>query len=102
MGIYEYIPADRYITREELVSITGKSDRKIRLEIAEIRKNPDTVIVSSAHGKGYKRAATIAELQMCLAESRSRVNEEKQKQEAIIRRISRMERRGPQPSLFEY
>ena len=33
MSIYSLIPRDRYITREELVRISGLSDRKIRDEI---------------------------------------------------------------------
>lgn len=33
MNIYDLIPSDRYITREELVRKTGYSDRKIREEI---------------------------------------------------------------------
>lgn len=32
MNVYDYIPKDRWITREELVSNTGLSDRKIRSE----------------------------------------------------------------------
>lgn len=100
MGIYEYIPDDRYITREELVSLTGLSDRMVRRMIQDIRKKPDTVIISSSSGKGYKRPSTIQELEICLAESRSRVQEEKLKQVAIIKRINTMSRRGPQPSLF--
>ena len=35
--IYNLIPQDRYITREELVQIVGVSDRTIRNAIANIR-----------------------------------------------------------------
>ena len=72
----------------------------VRRQLQEIRKRPDTVIISSSQGKGYKRPSSIRELEICLAESRSRVQEEKLKQEAILMRIRRMNRRGPQPSLF--
>ena len=64
MSIYDYIPQDRWITREDLVSITGMSDRKIRDEINALRKDPLTIIVSSSQGKGYKRPSNVEELRM--------------------------------------
>lgn len=83
MSIYHLIPRDRYITREELVRRTGYSDRMIRREINELRKRPETVIVSSSHGKGYKRPSCREELLMCLNESKSRVREELEKQRVL-------------------
>lgn len=83
MKIYDLIPSDRYITREELVRKTGLSDRKIREEINTLRKNPGTVIVSSSHGKGYKRPSNVEELRNCLYESKSRVNDELEKQRVL-------------------
>jgi len=74
--IYNMIPKDRYITREELVRMTGKSDRMIRREINELRKNPDTVVISSSHGKGYKRPQTIEEIKLYMFECQSRINDE--------------------------
>lgn len=102
MSIYSFIPSDRYITREELVQITGYSDRMIRREINELRKHPETVIVSSSHGKGYKRPTNIEELQACLLESRSRVAEENEKQRILEKAISAFQRRlgNPQLELF--
>ena len=98
MSIYDLIPKDRYITREELVSMTGYSDRKIRDEINALRKNPATVIVSSSHGKGYKRPSNVDELKLCLYESKSRVNDELEKQRVLeqsIRIMSQLEKDGP-------
>ena len=83
IDIYRFIPKDRYITRDELVRMTGYSDRMIRREINELRKRPETVIVSSSHGKGYKRPSCKEELQMCLNESKSRVREELEKQRVL-------------------
>ena len=90
MSIYDYIPQDRWITREDLVSITGMSDRKIRDEINALRKNPLTIIVSSSQGKGYKRPSNVEELRICLFESKSRVNDELEKQKAIEQAIEAM------------
>ena len=92
MNIYDLIPSDRYITREELVRKTGLSDRKIRDEINTLRKNPRTVIVSSSHGKGYKRPSNVDELRNCLYESKSRVNDELEKQRVLYLAIGKMER----------
>ncbi len=84
MGLYEYIPRDRYITREELVVMTGLSDRAVRMEINELRKRPETVIISSSSKKGYKRPESEEELKMCLNESRSRVMDEIEKQKVLM------------------
>ena len=91
MGIYDFIPKDRYITREELVSITGMSDRKVRDEINALRKDPKTVIVSSSQGKGYKIPSSVNELTLCLNESKSRVKDEVEKQRALEQAILEMQ-----------
>jgi len=82
-GIYEYIPRDKFITREELVRISGFSDREVRREINELRKSPETVIISSSHRKGYKRPSCIEEIELCLNESKSRVRDEIEKQRVL-------------------
>ena len=74
-NLYELIPSDKWITRRELCNLTGWSDRMIRKEINGLRKKPDTVIISSSNGKGYKRPSTIEELEMCRNEYRSRASE---------------------------
>ena len=52
--IYELIPQDRFITREELVKTLKISDRQLRRYISEIRKEHNVISLSS--GKGYRRA----------------------------------------------
>ena len=52
--IYELIPQDRFITRQELVKILKISDRQLRRHISEIRKEHNIISLSS--GKGYRRA----------------------------------------------
>ena len=90
MSIYELIPKDRYVTRPELCSMTGLSDRSVRMEINELRKHPETVIISSSHGKGYKRPQNIEELELCLYESKSRVKDELEKQRVMEKAIQKM------------
>lgn len=94
MGLYEYIPRDRYITREELVVMTGLSDRAVRMEINELRKRPETVIISSSSKKGYKRPESEEELKMCLNESRSRVMDEIEKQKVLMDALRIMKRQS--------
>lgn len=83
MSIYEFIPRDRFITREELVRVSGLSDRFVRRQINELRKNPATVIISSSYRKGYKRPSCIEEIELCLNESKSRVKDEMEKQRVL-------------------
>ena len=92
MEIYNLIPKDHYVTREELVRMTGLSDRKVRDEINALRKKPETLIISSSKQRGYKRPATVDELVTCLNESRSRVKEEQIKQSALEKAIREMKR----------
>ena len=99
MGIYHLIPRDNWITRDELVRRSGMSDRRIRMEINELRKNPETIIVSSSHGKGYKRPSSVEELQMCLNESKSRVKDELEKQIVLAKAIRDMERQRSEVQL---
>jgi len=83
MGLYRLIPKDRYITREELVRESGMGDRMVRREINELRKHPETVIISSSKHRGYKRPSSAEEIELCLNESRSRVAEEREKQRVL-------------------
>ncbi len=94
MNIYNLIPSDRYITREELVRCTGFSDRKVREEINKLRKKPETLIVSSSQGKGYKRPESVEELEACLYESMSRVKDEEEKQSVLRNAILTMQCRA--------
>ena len=99
MNVYDFIPRNRYITRDELVRITGISDRAIRREINELRKHPETVIISSSHGKGYKKPESIEELEMSLNESISRSNDEHEKQRVFRQAITLM-RKEPSGQLL--
>ena len=56
MGIETYIPFGREnaVTRTELRRITGKSDRKIREEIEQARREGH-IIINNQDGRGYYR-----------------------------------------------
>lgn len=97
MSVYEYIPKDRFVSREELVRLTGLNDREVRREINALRKKPETVVISSSHGKGYKRPADIEELKLCILECRSRINDEMEKvdvMEKAMRLMRDVEKNG--------
>ena len=100
MNLYDFIPEDRYISREELVSATGWSDRRVRNGINELRKNPDTIVVSNSQGKGYKRPMSIEEIQAYLNESISRCNDEHAKQKAAIQAIRNRQKKVEKSGQF--
>lgn len=60
MKIAEHIPVDRFISRAELVRLTGYSDRHVR-ELIEQARRAGYRIVSNTHAGGYKIAKTGAE-----------------------------------------
>ena len=60
MSIETYIPHDRFISRAELVDLTGLSDRTVREKIEQARRR-GIMIVSNTRAGGYKIAETGAE-----------------------------------------
>ena len=60
MNIETYIPRDRFMSRAELVQLTGRSDRNVREQIEKARRR-GCMIVSNTKGGGYKIAETGAE-----------------------------------------
>ena len=60
MNIETYIPRDRFISRAELVQMTGRSDRNVREHLEKARRR-GIMIVSNTKGGGYKIAETGAE-----------------------------------------
>ena len=99
MELIELIPFDHYVSRAELRVKTGRSDRDIRDEINRLRKDPRTVIISSSSQSGYKRPSSLDEFDMCLNESRSRVKDELEKQNVLIRAKREWEKQGRQEQL---
>ena len=72
--IYNLIPQDRYITREELIQITGCSDRTVRNAIANIRKNHN--VISLTCEKGYRKPRATQDMTL----------EEREKEIAIMKK----------------
>lgn len=94
MSIIDFIPYDHYVSRQELVDKTGLPDREVRRRINLLRKNPETVVISSSHNKGYKRPRTYAEIERCLNESIARMNEEIEKQKTLRVLLNNRDQRG--------
>lgn len=89
MGLIDLIPFDRFVTRQELVAATGLPDRQVRRMIANLREtSPETLIISSSSGKGYKRPVTEAELRLYRRECIARLKAEARKVKAIDKAIA--------------
>lgn len=58
--IYELIPNDGFITRKELVQLTGIGDRQVRNVISEIKK--EHTIISLSNGKGYRKVKSTDDM----------------------------------------
>lgn len=59
-AIYNLIPSNRFITRNELVEKSGLCDREVRRIISELKK--EKTIISNCNKKGYKRGAGTDDL----------------------------------------
>ena len=60
MDIYEFIPNDRYISRTDLVDLTGLSSRAVRDKISKLKKQ--YVILSFSSQKGYRKVKPTEEM----------------------------------------
>lgn len=58
MKVEDFLSSDKYITRKELVEKTGLSDREVRNQISELKKER-VVIYSSKNNLGYRLAKPI-------------------------------------------
>ncbi len=100
--IYTYIPEDRFITKKELIDITGIDERSIRKYISDIRK--EHTIISLSSGKGYKKVKPTdnmtqdemkIEYEMIkhqINESNSRIKELKKNMRSSIARLKILEK----------
>lgn len=57
IDIENYLSATSYKTREQLVNETGQSDREVRRQISELKK--ERVVICSSNTKGYRLAKEI-------------------------------------------
>lgn len=100
--IYDLIPNDRFITRKELVELTGIDDREIRRIISDIRKEHSIISLSS--GKGYRKSKptnemTLEEMKLeyeivkhQIKESNSRIKAIKKNMRSSIARLKVLEK----------
>jgi DeoR/GlpR family transcriptional regulator of sugar metabolism len=100
--IYELIPEDRFITKNELMDLTGLDERTVRRYICAIRKEHSIISLSS--GKGYKKSKSTddmtqeeikVEYEMVkhqIAESNSRIRELKKNMKSSIARLKVLEK----------
>lgn len=100
--IYDLIPDDSFITRKELVDLTGISDRQIRNIISSIRK--EHTIISLSSGKGYRKVKSTDDMTQDemkleyeiikhqLAESNSRIKELKKNMRSSVARLKILEK----------
>ena len=100
--IYEMIPENRFITKNELMDLTGLDERTIRRYISNIRKEHSIISLSS--GKGYKKSKSTdnmtkdemnIEYEMIkhqIAESNSRIKELKKNMRTSIARLKILEK----------
>jgi len=72
MNIIDYIPKgkDNAITREELVKLTGFTDRIIREQISQARR--DTAIINNQDGRGYYKPSDREEIERYIKQESSR------------------------------
>ena len=60
IDIKSYLSTERYITRKELVDITGLSDREVRSTISELKK--ERAVIYSSSKAGYRLAKEFKSL----------------------------------------
>ena len=100
--IYDLIPEDRFISKKELVDLTGVNERMVRRYISDIRKEHSIISLSS--GKGYMKSKstdnmTAHEIKIeydmikhQIAESNSRIRELKKNMKSSIARLKILEK----------
>lgn len=100
--IYDLIPEDRFITKKELIELTGIDERSIRRYISDIRKEHSVISLSS--GKGYKKSKSTEDMTQQeieieyemikhqINESNSRIKELKKNMRSSIARLKILEK----------
>ena len=100
--IYDIIPEDRFITKKELIELTGIDERTIRRYISDIRKEHSIISLSS--GKGYKKSKSTDDMTQQeikieydmikhqINESNSRIKELKKNMKTSIARLKILEK----------
>lgn len=102
MDIYELIPNDRYISKLELMDLTGLGERVVRDRISKLKK--ECVILSFSSGKGYRKVKPTEEMTKeemeleyqevmhCIREYQHRVTDLKKSMRKLIARKKILEK----------
>lgn len=104
MNIYDLIPNDRYISKSDLMDLTGLGERAVRKEISKLKK--ECVILSFSSGKGYRKVKPTEEMTQeekqleysevmhCIREYQHRVTDLKKSMRKLIARKKVLEKEG--------
>lgn len=102
--IKDYLSTEKYTTRKELVEMTGMTDRTVRDQISELKK--ERVVLYSSQRKGYRlakelrsmttkeRAEEVEQVQHSLNDCESRtkqLNKQKRKYIAYLKKAEQIE-----------
>lgn len=100
--IYDLLPDNRFISKKELMELTGLDERTVRRYICDIRKEHSIISLSS--GKGYMKSRSTDEMteqeiqieynmvKHQIAESNSRIRELKKNMKSSIARLKILEK----------
>lgn len=61
--LYELIPNDRFITKDELIQLTGLSDRTLRDMVSHIKMSKTIISNCDKRGKGTELLKTIDDIE---------------------------------------
>lgn len=100
--IYDLLPDNRFISKKELMELTGLDERTVRRYICNIRKEHSIISLSS--GKGYKKSKSTEDMTQDeieneyemikhqINESNSRIRELKKNMKSSIARLKILEK----------
>lgn len=104
ISIKDYLSTEKYTTRKELVEMIGMSDREVRRQISELKK--ERVVLYSSQRRGYRlakeirsmtkeeRAEEVEQVRHSLNDCKSRtkqLNKQKRKYIAYLKKAEQIE-----------
>lgn len=95
MGIVDLIPTgkDNAITRGQLCSLTGLSDRAVR-KLIEIARIEGAIIINAQDGKGYYISDNPVDIRRQMCTNKSRAMSILKQQKYLRRRLAEIESAG--------
>ena len=96
MKFENLVPSDRYISKQELQDLTGLSERAVRQNLSDLKKQ--MVILSFSSGKGYRKVKPTeemtkeemlieqGEINHCLNEYKHRIKDLKKSMRKLVAR----------------